>query len=414
MKRLWIGSLVIVGISVAIVLSGAGGGGWKTFFPLEDGPNPITHLRWNDDKDEFRFAVVSDRTGGHRPEIFAQAVEKLNLLQPEFVLSVGDLIEGGKKTDDKYAAEWKEFDGYVNKLTMPFFYVAGNHDAGVKESAKFWEGKLGRKHYHFVYRNVLFLMLNSDDPPGDPGAVGKEQLAWVQQTLNDNATVRWTIVAVHRPLWTNSNGAKNGWAGVEKALAGRSYTVFSGHVHRYEKFVRQGMNYYQFATTGGVSKVRGVEYGEFDHLVWVTMKKDGPVIANIMVDAVHTENLKPITTGEKGVSTANRKPTHPVRGLAYFDGAAMAGATVTFAGDTGDAKGVTAVGVTEADGSFRLSTYKAFDGAPSGEYRIGVTWKASGKTGPSLLPARYTTAAKSGLTATIKAGSNDVVLELKK
>ncbi len=414
MNRLWIGAIAVVGVSVAVVLSGGlGGGGWKTFFALED-KNPVTHLRWNDNPDDFRFALVSDRTGSHRPEVFSQAVDKLNLLQPEFVLSVGDLIEGGKLSDDKYAATWKEFDGYVNKLTMPFFYCAGNHDAGTKESAKFWEGKLGRKYYHFVYRNVLFLILNADDPPGDPGGIGREQLAYVQRTLQDNAAVRWTIVAVHRPLWMNSNGAKNGWSEVEKALNGRSYTVFAGHVHRYEKFVRQGMNYYQFATTGGVSRTRGIDYGEFDHLVWVTMKKDGPVLANILVDAVQAENLQTIKTGEAGVPTANRKPTHPVRGFAYFEGTPMPGATVTFSGDKGAAKGVSAVGVVEADGSFQLTTYTAFDGAPAGEYRVDVVWRASGRTGPSLLPARHNAAAKSGLTATIAAGKNDVVLELKK
>lgn len=414
MKRLYIGAIAIVGVSVAVVLSGGlGGGGWKTFFALED-KNPVTHLRWNDDPDEFRFALVSDRTGSHRPEIFSQAIDKLNLLQPEFVVSVGDLIEGGKLSDEKYTAAWKELDGYVNRLTMPFFYCAGNHDAGTKESAKFWAGKLGRRHYHFVYRNVLFLILNSDDPPGDPGGIGKEQIAYVQKTLNDNAKVRWTIVAVHRPLWTASNGAKNGWSDIEKALKGRSYTVFAGHVHRYEKFVRQGMNYYQFATTGGVSKMRGVDYGEFDHLVWVTMKKDGPVLANIMIDSVYPENLQIIKTGEAGVSTANRKPTHPVHGYAYFEGTPMVGATVTFAGDKGVGKGINAVGVVEADGSFQLTTYKAFDGAPAGEYRVGVIWRASGKTGPSLVPARYNTAAKSGLSATIQVGENKVALELKK
>ncbi|MBM3994671.1 MAG: hypothetical protein FJ303_11045 [Planctomycetes bacterium] len=413
MNRLWIAAIAVVGISVAIVLSATlNSGGWKTYFALED-RNPVTHLRWNDDADEFRFAIVSDRTGGHRANVFAQAVEKLNLLQPEFVLSVGDLIEGGKMADDKYAGQWKEFDGLVNKLTMPFFYVPGNHDAGVKESAKFWQGKLGRRHYHFVYRNALFLIVNSNDPAGSQ-AVGKEQLAYFQKVLVDNPRSAWTIVALHHPLWNASSGAKNGWADLELLLRGRPYTVFCGHRHFYEKTVRHGMNYYQLATTGGGSKLRGVDYNEFDHFMWVTMKKDGPVLANILLDAVHTENLQAIKTKESGVSTAKRKATHGVQGRAFFDGAPMAGAMVTFTGDTGDAKGITANGIVDADGSFKLSTYKAFDGAPAGEYRISFTWRASGKTGPSLLPARYTTATKSELTRTIQKGSNEILLELKK
>ena len=85
------------------------------------------------------------------------------------------------------------------------------------------------------------------------------------------------IVALHKPVWTAADVKKRGWLDVEQALADRPYTVFCGHVHRYHKFVRQGRDYYQLATTGGGSKLRGVPYGEFDHLVWVTMKKTGPI-----------------------------------------------------------------------------------------------------------------------------------------
>src|ERR1051325_7520821 len=258
MRRLLAASLVVAIVAGTVVLSGGVGNGTKTSFPKED-RNPVTHLRWNESDEQFQFAIVSDRTGGHRAEVFSQAVEKLNLMQPAFVLSVGDLIEGGKKPDAKLAAEWKEFDGFVTKLTMPFFYVPGNHDADTKESAKYWEDKLGRRYYHFVYRNVLFLILNGDDKPGAVG-IGKEQIAWAGNVLKANADVNWTIVATHHPLWTAGNGAKNGWGEIEKLLKGRKYSVFCGHVHRYQTWVRQGMNYYQLATTGGVSKVRGVEY----------------------------------------------------------------------------------------------------------------------------------------------------------
>src|SRR5688572_27601154 len=53
--------------------------------------NPFTHLEINRRPNSFQFAIVSDRTGGRRPGVFSRAVEKINLLQPEFVISVGDL-----------------------------------------------------------------------------------------------------------------------------------------------------------------------------------------------------------------------------------------------------------------------------------------------------------------------------------
>ena len=54
----------------------------------------VDELEANNAAETFSFAIVSDRTGGHRAQIFSQAVEQLNMLQPTFVLSVGDLIEG--------------------------------------------------------------------------------------------------------------------------------------------------------------------------------------------------------------------------------------------------------------------------------------------------------------------------------
>src|SRR6266508_2284767 len=122
MRRILVGLAVVGGLGAAVAWSGSRK--LTTSFPRE-ARNPVTHLKWGEEPGDFQFAIVSDRTGGHRANVFAQAVEKINLLQPAFVLSVGDLIEGGKKTDEQYAKEWQEFDGYVGKLTVPFFYAAG-------------------------------------------------------------------------------------------------------------------------------------------------------------------------------------------------------------------------------------------------------------------------------------------------
>src|SRR5262249_36239038 len=161
MKRLLVGIFVCGLLITAAAISGQ-----KLqlfdFQVQQEERNPWTHLRLNNDPSEFHFAVVSDRTGGHREQVFSRAVEQLNLLQPEFVISVGDLIEGYTKDQAKLIAEWKEFQGYVAKLQMPFFYVPGNHDLANGKQEEMWKEKFGRRYYHFVYRDVLFRMLNSD------------------------------------------------------------------------------------------------------------------------------------------------------------------------------------------------------------------------------------------------------------
>jgi predicted phosphodiesterase len=254
--------------------------------------NPWNHLRLNNDPAVFRFAIVTDRTGGARAGIFERAVDQLNLLQPEFVVSVGDLIQGGSEELTKIDKQWNEFNGYIARLEMPFFYVPGNHDVQNKIMEQRWNTQFGKLAYHFLYRNVLFLVLNTEDPPKTKtGKLGAEQIAWAQKVLDENAGVRWTLVFLHRPVWAEKEIAATGWLEVEKALTGRKYTVFAGHRHVYKRFERNGARYYQLATTGGASKLRGRAVGEFDHLVWVTMKDAGPVLANLMMDGILPEDL---------------------------------------------------------------------------------------------------------------------------
>ena len=255
--------------------------------------NPWTHLDLRNDPGHFQFAIVADRTGGHREGVFADAVGKLNLLQPEFVMSVGDLIEGYTEDRETLDAEWDEFDGFVDALDMPFFYLPGNHDISNEVMAEVWAERLGRAWYSFVYRGVLFVCLNSED--GEPSRVGAEQRDWLAGVLGDHRDVRWTLVFVHKPLWNYADDGQlrdTGWAEVEELLRGRRHTVFAGHFHRYTRHVRNDSRYIVLATTGGGSSLAGPLYGQFDHVVWVTMTGDGPRIANLMLDGIWDEEIR--------------------------------------------------------------------------------------------------------------------------
>lgn len=386
--------------------------------------NPWTHLRLNDDPDHFHFAILSDRTGGHRAQVFSMAVEQLNLLQPSFVVTVGDLIEGYTKDKVKLASEWKEFQSYVHKLQMPFFYVPGNHDVTNPVGEAEWKDRFGRAYYHFVYKNVLFLCLNSSDPSEEKAElqISKEQLEYFQKVLDDNKTVRWTMVVMHKPMWIFEKVEKSGFPEMERMLQGRPYTVFAGHVHRYQKFVRHGMNYYMLSTTGGSSKMRGPRYGEFDHLVWVTMKKEGPVLANILLDGVYPEDMKKAFTDEDAYVRHGTKKPFPVQGKVMLNGAPVPNAYVVFfAPDGADPKKAplrTSDAMAEGDGTFVLSSYKAEDGAPAGKYIVTVVlrepfYDPSGKLGKNRLPEKYENVKTSDLRVTVKTGTNEITLNLE-
>ncbi|MGE3806248.1 MAG: metallophosphoesterase [Gemmataceae bacterium] len=413
MKRLLLATATVALLVTALALSGktASDGPLGEFQIEVEARNPWTHLRLNNDPADFRFLIVSDRTGGHRANVFSRAVQQINILQPEFVVSVGDLIEGYTDKQDRLDSEWREFQGFVSQLQMPFFYVAGNHDMSNSQMAKLWKEKFGRDYYHFVYRNVLFLMLDSDDPPGKNGHFSPAQIEYVQKALESNRNVRWTLVFLHRPIWTYSNVDATGWLEIEKALAERPYTVFCGHHHVYRKFVRQGRNYYQLATTGGGSRMRGERYGEFDHFVWVTMKKDGPVLANLLMDGIYREDLSPFVADEPGMVRNGLKAVTPVKGTVYFEGTPVSSGMITFYEVDAKTKAGRAVANSQLDpdGSFVLSTYSANDGAPVGEYVVTVR-----DEGKYAVPDRYGNPKTSELRARVVSGSNNITLEMKK
>ncbi|MGI9284860.1 MAG: metallophosphoesterase family protein [Pseudomonadales bacterium] len=124
-----------------------------------------TDKSYLNEPENFQFAIVGDRTGEHRKGVFASAVEQLNLLRPEFVVSVGDLIEGYSEDKQVLEQEWHEFDRHVKALDMPFYYVVGNHDMGNEVMLEMWRQRLGPTYFHFVYKKVLFIALNTEDPP---------------------------------------------------------------------------------------------------------------------------------------------------------------------------------------------------------------------------------------------------------
>lgn len=257
-------------------------------------PDPWSAAPVLDAPEDFQFAIVSDRTGGHRDGVFEQALQKVNLLRPSFVMTVGDLIEGYDHDGPTIDAEWDEVTGAVGEhLDMRFYYVPGNHDIHWKEttglvSKERWEARFGRTYYHFVYQNVLFLCLNTEDPP--PSSIDLQQQAYFADVLAKHPDVRWTCLFMHKPMWAIPEA--RGWVAMETLLADRPYTVFAAHWHQYHHEVRKGHDYFVLGTCGGSSDLRGQAYGELDHLTWITMTEAGPAVALIALDGVHDQDYR--------------------------------------------------------------------------------------------------------------------------
>lgn len=259
---------------------------------VETVKKPWTNLKFYNNPDNFQFAIMGDRGGGIRPGIFEDAILKINKLYPEFVLSVGDIIAGYTRDTILLSSQRKEIDSIIGQLKMPFFRLPGNHDITNPVMETDYEQRYGRRYYSFTYKNTLFVILDSNDD--DNYSLKPAQTEFVLKTLKDNPDVRWTFVLMHHPIWnSNTNGR---FQQIEAALSNRNYTVIAGHTHRYYYEVKNKMNYYVIATTGGSSDLYGNRFGRFDHLVWMTMTDQGPSFVNLRLDGILPDDVSSTRT----------------------------------------------------------------------------------------------------------------------
>lgn len=320
---MWYVSKMTVGCALAAALSSTAFGGEASQFAngLKGKCKPWTNENFLDDPQEFHFAIVSDRTGGARKGFFESAMGKLNLLRPEFVMSVGDLIECGGKPDAR--DQWKEFEGMVARLEMPFFHVVGNHDIWTgftgmsperQRSIDLWKELFGTNtYYNFTYKGCHFVCLDSMDvhdyyPPRQP--LSEKQLKWAAGEIEKNGGARWHFIFMHKPLdWMSDR-----WLAFERRIAKYDYTVFCGDWHNHCTAIRHGKKYHMIGTTGGGFDcgvlADDLRYGVMDSITWVTVTKKGPVVSNIALSGIHGDTIQTCATTMGWIETPLDYPSH--------------------------------------------------------------------------------------------------------
>jgi hypothetical protein len=101
---------------------------------------------------------------------------------------------------------------------------------------------------------------------------------------------------MHHPIWKYDTNGK--FEKIEDALKSRKHTVIAGHEHHYQYIERKNSNYYVLGTTGGGSALRGNRFGEFDHIVWMTMTDNGPVMVNLKLDGILSHDISNAATAK--------------------------------------------------------------------------------------------------------------------
>ena len=268
--------------------------------PVRAGTDSSVHLTAPEPQDEmFTFVVFGDRTGGPRAgiKVLEDAVEMARWLDADFVMMVGDMIEG-YGGEAAWLEQKDEFKGVMNRLGRPWYPVAGNHDVYERPHTpeghiELYKAHFGPLYYSFDHKWAHVCVLFSDESmsfsnPSEDQNMSEAQLDWLREDLASTDAER-IYVFLHHPRWTARYAGSN-WDEVEAVLQadGRPVTVFAGHIHYLrDDGVKGNIRYYTMGVTGG-HQTDKYEAGTIHSIAQVTVRRDGDSMAIMPVKSLRT------------------------------------------------------------------------------------------------------------------------------
>ncbi len=235
---------------------------------------PLIDNAWSNDGDKFSFVILGDKTSGGEGKwpIYDRAVDAINLLNPDFVITVGDMIPGHMDTRPPWDAEWAEYMEHAKRIEAPLFLTVGNHDIANLECYQFWNEDFGRTYYSFEYKGCHFLIFNTEEERIDGrGPAWQKMMAWTRADLATSSDARHTFIFFHKPMWDDPRFVDD-WAQIEAALGDREFTVVAGHEHYHSTLFKNGNAYViQSATGGGLGLSEVKAWGGFHSFGHVTV-----------------------------------------------------------------------------------------------------------------------------------------------
>jgi 3',5'-cyclic-AMP phosphodiesterase len=195
--------------------------------------------------DSLRFVQISDsHIGFDKPAntdvtaTLREAVAKIKAEAepPTFVLHTGDLTHLSKP------AEFDTLQQIMSELSLPVFYVPGEHDVleddGATYLARFGKGTQGAGWHSFDQNGVHFIGLVNvvNLKAGGLGTLGRAQLEWLEKDVKHLKNSTPIVVFAHIPLW--SVYPEWGWGTDDSARALSSLkrfgtvSVLNGHIHQ--------------------------------------------------------------------------------------------------------------------------------------------------------------------------------------
>ncbi|MCC5935748.1 MAG: metallophosphoesterase [Lunatimonas sp.] len=230
-------------------------------------------------QERFSFAFLTDihlQPERRAPIGFQMAIDKVNELNPDFVISGGDqvydVMRGNQTRADSLFSLYVEM---CKGFNMPIYHTVGNHDlfAIYPESPEteghpdyklgMFERYLGRPYYSFGHKGWHFIVLNSLDVTEEKrykASVDQAQIEWLKEDLAKLDGTTPVVVVTHIPLVTARGIVTGNPAGNSVTNSAEIISLFEdhnlklilqGHIHWKEH--GQVNDRFQYLTGGSIA-----------------------------------------------------------------------------------------------------------------------------------------------------------------
>jgi len=235
------------------------------------------------DKDSFSIAFMTDihiQPEENAVAGFTQALDSVNKLNPDFILTGGDLImDALGQSYGRADSLYNLYMEVIKKSNEQVYNTMGNHEIyGIYKRSSadptnpeygelMFEKRLGKSYYAFEHKGWKFIIINSIEDTKKGKYVGKvdtAQISWIKSELKNTNPSTPIVLSTHIPFITaytqkyggstlpndsslvayNSKEVINLFNGYNLKL------VLQGHLHTVEDIYIDGIH---FITGGAVS-----------------------------------------------------------------------------------------------------------------------------------------------------------------
>lgn len=233
----------------------------------------------------FTFVFITDihiQPKRNAVEGFKKAIDEINKINPDFVITGGDLIYDALGVSYERADSlFNLYNETIKLINSPVYNTIGNHEIfGWYEKSNvqkdhtdfgknMYENRIGKTYFSFEHKGVKFFILDSIEeiPEGGKyyGYVSDEQIDWLKKEMQTVDTLTPIVISTHIPFITtfsqikagsqkeNERGlvVENSKEVLDLFTSHNLKLVLQGHLHYYEDLNIQGKT--RFITAGAVS-----------------------------------------------------------------------------------------------------------------------------------------------------------------